>query len=88
MIPIAKIDTAMFAEFTSPPFRDDPNVGSSMLIRYLAVIVAASAFATVASAQSAAEHIAAGDKAAVALNASAALVEYKAAIAADAAWLI
>jgi tetratricopeptide (TPR) repeat protein len=54
-----------------------------MLIRYLAVTVAASLFATAASAQSAAEHIAAGDKAAVALNATAALADYKAAIAAD-----
>ena len=54
-----------------------------MLIRYLVVTVAASVFATVASAQSAAEHIAAGDKAAVALNATAALADYKAAIAAD-----
>ena len=54
-----------------------------MLIRYLAVTVAAFSFATVASAQSAAEHIAAGDKDAVALNATGALAEYKAAIAAD-----
>ena len=35
-----------------------------MLIRYLAVTVAASVLASVASAQSAADHIAAGDKAA------------------------
>ncbi len=65
-----------------------------MLIRYLAVTIAASVFAAavsaqsaaehVASAQSAAEHIAAGDKAAVALNAQAALADYKAAIAVDA----
>jgi tetratricopeptide (TPR) repeat protein len=55
-----------------------------MLIRYLAVTVAVSLFATVAPAQSAAEHIAAGDKAAAALNATGALTEYKAAIAADA----
>ena len=54
-----------------------------MLIRYLAVTVAASVFVTVASAQSAAEHIAAGDKDATALNATGALTEYKAAIAAD-----
>lgn len=54
-----------------------------MLIRYLAVTVASFTFAAVASAQSAAEHIAAGDKDAVALNASGALTEYKAAIAAD-----
>lgn len=54
-----------------------------MLIRYLAVTAAATIFATVASAQSAAERIAAGDKAAVALNATAALADYKAAIAAD-----
>lgn len=54
-----------------------------MLIRYLAVTAAVSIFATVASAQSAAEHIAEGDKAAVALNATAALADYKAAIAAD-----
>ena len=59
-----------------------------MLIRYLAVTVAASMFATaalapVASAQTAAEHIAAGDKDATALNATGALADYKAAIAAD-----
>ena len=54
-----------------------------MLIRYLAVTVAASVLASVASAQSAVDHIAAGDKAAVALNATAALADYKAAIAAD-----
>src|SRR6476469_1405154 len=54
-----------------------------MHIRYLALTVAASLFATVASAQSAAEHIAAGDKAALALNATGALAEFKAAIAAD-----
>ncbi len=54
-----------------------------MLIRYLAVTAAVSILATVASAQSAAEHIAAGDKAAVALDATAALADYKAAIAAD-----
>jgi tetratricopeptide (TPR) repeat protein len=54
-----------------------------MLIRYLAVTVAAFCFATVASAQSAAEHIAAGDREATALNATAALADYKAAIAAD-----
>ena len=46
-----------------------------MLIRYLAVTVAATVFATVASAQSAAEHIAAGYTAAVALNATAALTD-------------
>jgi tetratricopeptide (TPR) repeat protein len=73
----------MLLELTSPLFGDDPNVGSSMLIRSFAVIVAASVLATVASAQSAAEHVAAGDKAAVALNATAALANYKAAIAAD-----
>jgi tetratricopeptide (TPR) repeat protein len=54
-----------------------------MLIRYLAVTLAASVIATAATAQSAAEHIAAGDKAAVALNATAALADYKAAISAD-----
>jgi len=54
-----------------------------MLIRYLAVTVASFTFAAVASAQSAAEHIATGDKDAVALNATGALAAYKAAIAAD-----
>ena len=54
-----------------------------MRIRYLAVTVAASCFAAVASAQTAAEHIAAGDREAAALNATAALADYKAAIAAD-----
>ncbi|MEP7085807.1 MAG: hypothetical protein ABI884_00615, partial [Gemmatimonadota bacterium] len=55
-----------------------------MLIRYLAVTVAATLFATAATAQSVAEHIAAGDRDAVALNATGALAEYKAAIAEDA----
>src|SRR3982750_4226422 len=76
------IDTTS-AALTSQHLRDAPNVGSSMLIRYLAVTIAASIIATTASAQTAAEHIAAGDKDAVALNATGALAEYKAAIAAD-----
>jgi tetratricopeptide (TPR) repeat protein len=54
-----------------------------MSIRYLAVTVVSMMCATVASAQSAAEHIAAGDKATTALNATEALADYKAAIAAD-----
>ena len=68
--------------------RDDSNVGSSMLTRFLAVTIAASlftsaAFAPLAPAQTAAEHVAAGDKDYAALNATGALGEYKAAIAAD-----
>jgi tetratricopeptide (TPR) repeat protein len=59
-----------------------------MLIRSLATTIAASIFATavfapVAQSQTAAEHVAAGDKDATALNATGALAEYKAAIAAD-----
>ena len=78
----------MIVELTSRYFGDDPNVGSSMLTRFLSVTVAASMLATfalapVASGQTAAEHIAAGDKDATALNATGALAEYKAAIAAD-----
>ena len=61
-----------------------------MLTRFFAATIAASLFATaalapVAPAQTAAEHIAAGDKDYVALNATGALAEYKAAIAADSA---
>ena len=61
-----------------------------MLTRVFAATIAASLFATaalapVAPAQTAAEHIAAGDKDYVALNATGALAEYKAAIAADSA---
>jgi tetratricopeptide (TPR) repeat protein len=54
-----------------------------MLIRSFALTVAATLFATAASSQTAAEHIAAGDKEYAALNASGALGDYKAAIAAD-----
>ena len=54
-----------------------------MSMRYLAVTVVTMMCATVASAQTAAEHIAAGDKATVALNATEALADYKAAITAD-----
>ncbi|MEP7066311.1 MAG: hypothetical protein ABI889_09785 [Gemmatimonadota bacterium] len=54
-----------------------------MLTRFLALTAAALIFATTASGQTAAEHIAAGDKDAVALNAPGALTEYTAAIAAD-----
>jgi tetratricopeptide (TPR) repeat protein len=54
-----------------------------MLIRYLAPAVAVTLFAIAAPAQSAREHIAAGDRAAAALKAPEALVDYKAAIAAD-----
>lgn len=54
-----------------------------MSIRYLAVTVVTMMCATAASAQTAAEHIAAGDKATTALNATEALADYKAAIAAD-----
>jgi tetratricopeptide (TPR) repeat protein len=54
-----------------------------MLIRYLAVTVASLMFATVSSAQTAAEHIASGDRAYAALKAPEALADYKAAIAAD-----
>src|SRR5256885_17247919 len=79
---IYRVDT-MLALLTSQHFRDAPNVGPSMLIRYLAVTIAASILATTATAQTAAEHIAAGDKDAVALNATGALAEYKAAIASD-----
>ena len=54
-----------------------------MSIRYLAVTVLSVVCATIASAQSAAEHIAAGDKATTALNATEALADYRAALAAD-----
>lgn len=54
-----------------------------MSIRYLAVTVVTLMCATAASAQTAAEHIAAGDKATVELNATEALADYRAAIAAD-----
>lgn len=57
-----------------------------MSIRYLAVTVVTMMLASAAAAQSsqpASEHIAAGDKATTALNATEALADYKAAIAAD-----
>jgi tetratricopeptide (TPR) repeat protein len=54
-----------------------------MIIRSLAVIVAASIFAITASGQTAAEHVATGDKDYTALNATGALAEFKAAIASD-----
>src|SRR6185437_12442266 len=54
-----------------------------MSIRYLAVTVVALMCASTAHSQTAAERIASGDKATTALNATGALADYRAAIAAD-----